>query len=295
MPPPSPADSPVPCRLYGLLARSAAVGVLLRRGPSAWVQLIRWDTNHDYFEIGQWFHGRVYERRCDLSPDGSKLLYFASKINAKTLADSAYTYAWSAISKPPYFTAVALWPKGDCWHGGGLFVSEREVWLNHRPEQAHLHPDHAPPQLHVTPNPDAQGEDYPIWARRMARDGWQQVQAGRYPYSQHHGWVTERIETWQKPAAKGRLLRYELLGIDAKQVEGSYTEAYSVQATNTPWVSLPDARWADWDQHGRLVFVSEGRLYTALLEGKTLVQTLLADFNHYAPTTIAPPVWARSW
>ena len=110
------------CRLSVLLARNAPVAIVLRRGPTKWVQLVKWQTDCDRFETGQWFKGRVYDRRSDLSPDGSLFIYFANKINARTVGDSAYTYAWTAISHPPYFTALALWPKGDCWHGGGLFL-----------------------------------------------------------------------------------------------------------------------------------------------------------------------------
>jgi len=63
--------------------------------------MIRWNTADDTFESGQWFRGRIYDRRSDLSPDGSLLLYFARKINGRTLADKGYTYAWTAVSKPP--------------------------------------------------------------------------------------------------------------------------------------------------------------------------------------------------
>ncbi len=38
-----------PCRLSVILAREAPVGVIFRRGPA------------------KWFHGRIYERRSDLS------------------------------------------------------------------------------------------------------------------------------------------------------------------------------------------------------------------------------------
>ena len=58
--------------------------------------------------MGQWFKGRIYEKRCDLSPDGTKLIYFAQKINTRTLNDPKYSYAWTAISRPPYLTALAL-------------------------------------------------------------------------------------------------------------------------------------------------------------------------------------------
>src|SRR4051794_20213611 len=100
-------------RLQVLLARAAPVGLILRRGPSKWVQLVKWDTAADRFEPGQWFHGRLYERRGDLSPDGRLFVYFASKFTGLTLADREYTYAWTAVSRPPYLTALALWPKGD--------------------------------------------------------------------------------------------------------------------------------------------------------------------------------------
>jgi hypothetical protein len=63
-------EKTVPCRLFVISARRAPVAAVLRRGPSKWVQLNVWDTSTDSIEHGQWFHGRIYERRCDLSPDG---------------------------------------------------------------------------------------------------------------------------------------------------------------------------------------------------------------------------------
>jgi len=110
--------------------------VILRRGPSKWVEVIAWDTHRDTFDHGAWFHGRIYQRRSDLSPDGTKLVYFASKFTSKTVNDPEYTYAWTAVSKVPYLTALALWPKSDCWWGGGLFQDNYTVFLNHRPSEA---------------------------------------------------------------------------------------------------------------------------------------------------------------
>src|SRR5919198_5909820 len=75
--------SSAPCRLFVYLAREAPVGVVLRRGPSAWVRLSVWHTDTDAFEHGQWFKGRVYERRCDVSADGSLFVYFARKTKAR--------------------------------------------------------------------------------------------------------------------------------------------------------------------------------------------------------------------
>ena len=105
IPPPAP-------RLHVFLASRAPVGLILRRGPSRHFQLIRWDVSCDRFERGQWMKGRVYEDRSHLSPDGRLFVYFAA--NWKTRHGT-----WTAISRPPYFTALALWHKGDTWGGGG--------------------------------------------------------------------------------------------------------------------------------------------------------------------------------
>ena len=76
----STSPSPVPCRLLVILAREAPVAVIFRRGPSKLVELIKWHTDIDTFERGQWFKGRIYEDCSDLSPDGSLLIYFAAKL-----------------------------------------------------------------------------------------------------------------------------------------------------------------------------------------------------------------------
>lgn len=37
------------------------------------------------------------------------------------------TGTWTAISTPPYFSAVAIWPAFGHWTGGGVFLSPRDV------------------------------------------------------------------------------------------------------------------------------------------------------------------------
>jgi hypothetical protein len=111
--------------IFALLAREAREAVVIRRGPSKLVQLLRWNTQTDEFEAGQWFKGRIYERRCDLSPSGKYFLYFAAK-------EKGPHPKWTAISRPPYLTALAFWSAG--WEtGGGLFESETRILLNQSP------------------------------------------------------------------------------------------------------------------------------------------------------------------
>ena len=275
----------VPCRLHFLLARRAHAGVIFRRGPSKWTQLIRWDTEADSFEPGQWFHGHLYERRADLSPDGSLLIYFVSKFNRRTLADAEYTYAWTAISRPPYFTALALWPKGDCWHGGGLFRDDRTVLLNHKPERAKPHRLHRPKGVRVLPNPEAQGEDEPLFSERLTRDGWVREQEWARG---ERGRVVPEVRRRRSPDGECSLL-FKRWGWEK---EGFF----AVGARSRKEVPLEGVAWADWDRRGRLVAARAGRLFhLAMDENGELEARQLADFRAARPEQIVSPPSARRW
>jgi hypothetical protein len=97
-----------PCRLFVGLALRAPAGVVPRRGPSRRVQPSVWHTDTKTFEHGQWMRGRVYERRCDVSPDGSLFAYFVRKDGVRS-ANLEQVDSWAAISRPPWFAALALW------------------------------------------------------------------------------------------------------------------------------------------------------------------------------------------
>jgi hypothetical protein len=285
----------VHCRIRVILARSAPVGVIFRRGPTRWVQIIRWDTERDIFEAGQWFNGRIYERRGDLSPDGSLMIYFASKINGRTKRDTEYTYAWTAIRRPPYLTALALWPKGDTWHGGGLFDTPTQVWLNHKPEAAIAHPHHLPDGLSVCPNPGARGEDGPVWCKRMVRDGWTLVQEGSYPISSDWSIRVEKKEVWERPAPDGRAKLRRVLDAISFKFPDALVESFWLIREGWTDLKIREARWADWDLTGRLVFAREGRIYAGYIETEGIVERELVDLNPNKPCALEAPDWARRW
>jgi hypothetical protein len=113
-------------RIHVLFASDAPMGLVIRRGPSKCVATLLWNRKTDKFQLGQWLKGRIYERRCDLSPDGKFFLYFA--MNGKWKGEARGS--WTAISRAPYLKALALFSKGDCWHGGGLWTTSRKYWLN---------------------------------------------------------------------------------------------------------------------------------------------------------------------
>lgn len=268
--------------------------MIFRRGPSKWVQLIKWNTKRDTIELGQWFNGRIYERRSDLSPDGPLLIYFAQKISARSKKDQEYTYAWTAISRPPYLTALALWPKGDCWHGGGSFKNRRVVLLNHKPSVAKPHKKHQPQRLLVIPDPKAHGEDDPVFSQRLERDGWQlkrawQVENRGYPKLFHTIQPEVREKTNPSRTHVIQLTRsIELL---------DYSEDFAVRNIKQFLVAnIERASWADWDQQGRLVVARDGKIFAASINRDTdLTEKLLIDLNPCKPKPVPPPEWATKW
>ncbi len=129
--------NPAP-RLFVIVARAARFALVLRRGPSAWCHLIAWETTRDAFAHGAWFHGRIYEEKCDLSPDGKLFVYAAHQ---GSRGRTSYTSSWTAVSRPPWLHALALWPMGTTYGGGGRFVDDRHLMTR---GTSRLHPDHPP-------------------------------------------------------------------------------------------------------------------------------------------------------
>jgi hypothetical protein len=141
------------CRLFVILARDAPQAIILRRGPSKWYHFIGWQTDSDVFEPGAWIHGRIYEERCDLSPDGQLFVYFCRGGAFRP----GYTDSWTAVSRAPWLYALALWPWGSTWGGGGRFVDNRRLML-HCKVAVETHPDHPGHGLEVVPSIAEYGE-----------------------------------------------------------------------------------------------------------------------------------------
>ncbi len=282
-----------PPRLSVLLAREAPRALILRRGPSKWVEVIAWDTQRDTFEHGAWFHGRIYERRSDLSPDGTKLIYFVNKFTSKTVEDEEYTYAWTAVSKVPYLTALALWPKGNCWWGGGLFQDNYTVFLNHRPSEAAPHPRHPPNRLRVISNPDAAGEDDPLYSQRLTRDGWVVRQAWRWERIGWDGFRTDVPELRVRSHPNTRLAIVLERRLDGLR----YREQFALETPNGRGsVDLGGTDWSDWDQAGRLILLRAGKVWAAPVKGSHIAKpSPLIDLTADRPAPRETPRWAEAW
>jgi hypothetical protein len=95
------------CSLAVLLASNAPKGVILRRGPTKWFQLILWHTDTGVFDEGQWFHGKIYPYYSDLSPDGSLFLYTALKDRTPARRQSSYTYMGIGLEKESQYALIS--------------------------------------------------------------------------------------------------------------------------------------------------------------------------------------------
>ncbi len=263
--------STFPARLHVLLAREAPVGLVIRRGPSRQVCTLLWDRRTDQFRLGQWFKGRIYERRCDLSPDGRHFLYFA--MDGKWRSPSKGS--WSAISCPPSLKALAFFPKGDCWNGGGLFLDHGRYWLNGAGchhidrDRTGLRRDDS-----YRPTGGRGGECLGVYYPRLLRDGWMRndhLSAG----------ITDQCDVFEKPLGNGWTLRkYAHAQVGSPPGKGCYWDEHELVHTGTNrCVRQSDWEWADLDG-ARLVWAQAGCLWAGSLTATGLAAPrLLHDFN----------------
>ena len=232
--------------LFAIAARRAPVAVIFRRGPSKQVLLVKWHLDSDKLEYGQWLKGRIYERRCDLSPSGNLLIYFAASFKPPL-------YSWTAISKPPFLTALALWPKGDTWGGGGIFESETSVQLNHRPEHHAMAPGfRLKKDMRVAPygSRPGGGEDFPLYHSLLLRNGWTTIDKGE----------AGKPITYEKASSGGHRLQMQIRGAGKKMDTWYRIDHVVLDEAGHRLFTLPRTSWADWDDRD-LLFAKECKLF----------------------------------
>ena len=159
---------PYRTRTSVLFAADAPKAVVLRRGPRTHYHLIAWNLENDTFEHGQWMRGNVklcdLSQRGDkllyfaeqyVKPVARSLQGRYEPLRQQSMrktpragrqhrkvprylrtwggksphAPRELKDGWTAISTPPYFSALAIWPSIGRWTGGGLFATERDLVL----------------------------------------------------------------------------------------------------------------------------------------------------------------------
>ena len=244
------------------------MGVVFRRGPAKCVCSVLWNRKTDEFTIGQWLHGRIYERRSDLSSDGKHLIYFA--LNGRWNSETNGT--WTAVSVAPWLKAIVLLGKGDCWNGGGLFTSEKTYWLN----DGHGHRlirDTVEVQRDKSYLPSAHynNECLGVYYVRLQRDGWIMRVADS----------TSDCTVFEKFLPNGWILRkYAHAGCNSPPGQGCYWDEHELEHANAA-AQIDGAKW-EWAELDRddLVWAEAGCLFRATIQpGGLGERKLLHDFN----------------
>lgn len=257
-----------PPRLALVRSARAPVAVIFRRGPSKDVEIVRWNFTDDHFERGDWFHGRLHDRRSHLSADGALLVYCASRFRKPTADDPRALVAWTAVSRVPGLAPIASWPQGDAIGGGGFFIGDRTLWLD---VPAAGDGAGSPPfgaGLTIEPPPELGDEEEPVYRRRLALDGWVLRQAREInSLGPARGFRTRTPEVRAKAhpdAASGLVIILE------RRIDGTrHREHFRIDGALSE-VRLPPGPldWLDWDTRGRAIALSGGRVWGAeVVEG----------------------------
>ena len=242
-------------RMFLLCAQAAPLVVVIRRKPTRWFHVLRWDTRTDAIEHGSWFYGRLYEKRCDLSPDGQWLIYFASAQHKSNFP------TWTGLCRPPWLKTVAECEGVGAWVGGGFWRDARTLLLNgcarlDSPSQPGANSTARLPFEVAAHAWTRDPGDLEVLTHRFDRD-WQpdeEASAPRTPSKDNGNWSMRGV-TWswlRKPTPQYPALRATgPLGIQS---------AFRFALDGHPGL-LDGADWCDYDALGQLVFSRGGALH----------------------------------
>lgn len=250
-------------RLHVLLATEAPLGVVIRRGPAKWSSTIGWNRETDTFQLGQWVKARLYFNKCDLSPDGQHLLYFA--LDGQWESEAGGTYI--ALSRSPFLKALGLWSTVGTWGGSCRFVDNRSYYVDASKEIRR------PEGFRRTP--DAPGIDAPAgWEEELVQSNAERSVRVSRPLP--NGWTLTRSHE-----RKDSHSRHRSVALDRKY--------YELLRDGCPPVPTDDWEWADWDRH-RLVWCASGKLFAGSPGAAGLENVReLHDFNDMKLEAVRAP------
>lgn len=232
-----------PPRLHLLPASSAPIAVILRRKPSALYHVMLWRTDKDAIEHGSWFRGRLYDGRCDLSPDGKWMVYLAMGDRGET---------WNGVCRPPSLKAVWHTSNIGTWNGGGFFMRSGQLVCNgwFGEARSDVNPDqraHAPTMVHQVPDAFQFGntDDRGCIFARLVRDG--------FIYDDPVN-PTDEQGTWsKKPTSKHPALHITYAGY-----RSGHKFRFGLEGHDE--VMTPNPDWACYDSRNQLLLAREGRI-----------------------------------
>jgi hypothetical protein len=282
----------VPPRIYVIVAASAPVAAVFRRGPSHWWHIGKWDLLSGSYEPGAWLRGGLYPRRCDLSPDGKLLLtYVRHGTDVGFLEPNARppdTYI--TVSKLPWLHALAAWREGSTW-GRGYHFARSQGTSGHcvlgAPESGNI--GKALGRYDIERYPTIQ---YAVERQR----GWVD-HADSPPRHEGGPWDEHRNAILVKRPGKapGELVLTDRGShMPSPKVEGR-APSFTLH-TSFGTVALDEAAWADWAPNGRLAVATASGVIEISDTSVPELTTLHAhDLSKFSPNPQPAPAWAQRW
>jgi hypothetical protein len=239
--------TPATPKTHVMLARDVPAGVVFYRRSGRTTYCLSLDYSRkgrgyrDSLAKGSRFYGRLFPERCDLSPDGRLMVYFAMR--GQMTGGQSDPSTWTAVSEPPWLRAHWFFPNGSTWGGGGVFLPGNRLVVFEQvdPHMTEGRAQHCGYTLvrNISTLPP---EELDVLRSNYRREG-----PARFPHPALSGRkqspVLVRTPRSSRQGSYG-LFTYELRTADG----GEYAGAESVIM----------ADWAGWDIFGRLV-VAEGR------------------------------------
>ncbi|MEJ5170907.1 MAG: hypothetical protein WHU10_07965 [Fimbriimonadales bacterium] len=285
--------------------------------------MLVWDLATDEIVPGQWIKGRVYEKRSDVSPDGRYFVGAFTNYSSKPdkrdgTEDGFLSMGWTAVSRPPYFTALALWFTGGAWNGGGIWTGPRALALNNSCVWKERLPVRRPVRARLLNLPPSENE--PIYSMLLRKRGWTEVSPLQTKLL-NPGWraaqerliraledpslwsddllggleeafprfAVEQEGVWERPFGRGVFQRVD-------RYRGEVWRILADDGTTRREWTLPEHRsfWLETDPNGWPVFAEQGRLYRwrGFPDGSP---RLVADLNPQKFEEVPPPPWAKEW
>lgn len=233
-------------------SQNGRYGVILLEGPGRWTRMLKWDLKKDELIEGQWIHAPILN--FSINSDASLILCFVQSYKPQ------HEYGtWVALSKPPWFTALALWQIGDSWGGGGSFLNDKKIYIRPTPSQ-HIFHGALPKGL--------------TWTAELPKSG----------YSDLSGWKHEKEGSYTRYSKNPKNSPFEIESLDGK------IKIYANKPQKT-LLTLPLVPFhADIDPKGRLIFTStEGMIYRGTLKANELQIEKLFDLSKMKPKPIKAP------
>jgi hypothetical protein len=271
----------VPPRIYCVTAAEAPIVAVFRRGPTQWSHVGQWDLARLHYEPGAWLGGRIFPRRCDLSPDGRYLAYFAHKPSATWELGEAYV----AVSKLPWLTALHAFATCGTWTRGYFFSKDAAASHSEALNLPIPYRLQSIPAVQFATERRRGWQESPDCPPRDPRDAWDERRNVRMQRQQPGGHRLLYVESTGHAGAE--------FGIE-QAVDGLRVQ-YSIE-TDGQLAPLADVQWADWDQQGRLLVATRsGKLEVRNVNsGKTQV-LFEKDLALLAPQPAPAPDWAQHW